>query len=65
MYSSVEVVIPKHEKNEIVEHLKQIKSILDKYPSSNNHKVYYITVMSRAQSAVDEAYKWCGMIHTE
>lgn len=57
-----EVHVSKDDKENLMMHLEAVCAILDKYPYSMDHSIYFVTSMSRAKSAAAEARKWCGYL---
>lgn len=63
--NKAEVLVENSEKEELVKLLTQADNLLSKYEYSNDYSIHYVTVMSRAKSAVAEAKKWCELLHTK
>lgn len=63
MFSN-EVIISKSDKIKILNYIKQINEILDKYPYDNDSQAHTITNMSRAKCAAHEAEKWISYLYT-
>lgn len=50
-----EVLIELEEKKRLIALLSEAKTILDKYPYSNDHSLHVITAMSRAKASVNDS----------
>lgn len=59
-----EVFIEQEDKDRLVEILKEANSILDRYPYESC-QASTVTMMSRAKSALVEAYSWCERLYVE
>ena len=62
MFSN-EVIILEDDKIKILDYIRQINEILDKYPYENG-RAHTVTTMSRAKSAAHEAEEWISYLYT-
>lgn len=65
-----EVLIEIDDKRRLIELVKEMESILDKYPyyeirDLHAHKLCPITLMSYAKNSVNEANKWIKLLYTK
>ena len=58
-----EVTVSLDDKHEMIAHIMQVKSILDKYPWCSCD-ASTVTVMQRAKGAVEDVAKWIGYLYT-
>lgn len=63
MFSN-EVIISESDKIKILDYIRQVNAILDKYPYDSDSQAHTVTNMSRAKSAAHEAEKWINYLYT-
>lgn len=60
-----EVIVDPDDKAKLLEHIKSVNEILDKYPYESCNGYHTVTAISQAKNFSINAERWISCLHTE